>query len=402
MAKLNFDFLFDYLKTPSPAGYELDAQKVFLSYLNPLLRDVDSWDMDNFQNLIIKIGSKNPNAYNVLLEAHADEISWTVTHIDGNGYIHVAENGGVSPVTAVTKRVMIITRKGDAIPGIFGYLAPHLKSAEEKKSAPTVSSLYIDIGCTKSKEVAELGIKVGDPVVYKVSPFIMNKRFVVGRGLDNKIGGFVLAETARYFLTQKTDLPFNLWIANTSQEEVGKKGARVVARTINPDIVLVTDVGHDTSSPGAPIKKIGYASCGGGPIVASAPALHKLLAKHIRIRGNKEKIDYQLRAKGKETGTDADAFIEQGAITGLIQVPMRYMHSTCESVAISDIEATIKLFVATLEAFDENTINKFSYKKYLTSALAEEEKEEATEPTKEIVLPPPSEEESEERESTES
>lgn len=371
MAKLNFDFLFQYLQTATPAGFELEGQKTFLNYLRPYLRPTDSWDVDNFQNLIIKIASKKERTFDVVLEAHVDEISWVVSYIDGDGYIWVQENGGVHPVTAVTKRCHIYTRKGEVVEGVFGFLAPHLKSAEEKKSAPTVGSLFIDVGATKRKDVLEMGIKIGDPVIYRDGSFILNKKFVVGRGLDNKIGGFCIAETARYFLQQNIDLPFNLYIVNATQEEVGKRGASVIAQRLKPAIAIVTDVGHDTTSPGAPYKSSGVVGCGSGPIVCSAPALHKIFAKYVRIRATKESVPYQLRAKGKDTGTDADVFAHFDSIVSLIQIPLRYMHTTIESVAISDIEATIKLFVATLENLDG--LDKFSYKKFIDEAAEDED-----------------------------
>lgn len=361
----NFAFLTEYINNPSPSGYELKGQQLWIKHIHQVMTPDDSFKVDAYQNAYVLFKSKKPDAPKVVIEAHADEISWVVVGIDGWGFIKVIENGGVVPTSAVTKRVSIFTKNG-VVDGVFGFKPPHLMTAEDKKKAPTTSELYIDIGASSSKEVNQRGIRVGDPVVYKDELFILGNpnnhegfRYLCGRGLDNKIGGYILAEVALRLKQMGAELPYDLYIVNAVQEEVGKRGASIMCSKINPDIAIVFDVTHDTSMPGVNGTTKGESNSGDGPVIITAPAIQKRFLKYMKSQAVKDKVKFQVKAKGSSTGTDADVWSQHGAITALVQIPLKYMHSTVEMVLINDVESTINLFVSTL--LNIKSISKFEF-----------------------------------------
>src|ERR1700741_1107804 len=259
-------FLEAYINNPSPTGFEWEGQKMWLNYLKPY---IDDHFVDNYGTTV---GVINPQAsYKVVIEAHADEISWFVHYITKDGFIYLRKNGGSDHQIAPSKRVNIHTEKG-IVKAVFGWPAIHVRDAA-KEETPTLKNIFLDLGCKSDKEVEDLGVHVGCVVTYEDEFMILNNRYYVGRALDNRIGGFMIAEVARMLKEKKDKLPFGLYIVNAVQEEVGLNGAQMIARKINPNVAIVTDVCHCTQSPMMNKISSGDQACGKGPVLSYAPAV---------------------------------------------------------------------------------------------------------------------------------
>ncbi len=342
-------FLKDYLNNPSPTGFESEGQKMWLNYIKPY---IDEHYVDTYGTVV---GIVNPEApYKVVIEAHADEISWFVHYITKDGFIYLRRNGGSDHQIAPSKRVNIFTDKG-IVKGVFGWPAIHVRDAA-KEETPTLKNIFLDLGCKSDKEVEELGVHVGCVVTYEDEFMVLNDRYFVGRALDNRIGGFMIAEVARLLKESKTKLPFGLYIVNAVQEEVGLNGATMIAHKIKPNAAIITDVCHDTQTPMMNKIVSGDLACGKGPVLSYGPAVQNNLLKLIIDAATKNKIDFQRQAASRVTGTDTDAFAysNDGVASALISLPLRYMHTTVESVHKDDVENVIKLIIASLKNIKNN------------------------------------------------
>lgn len=337
-------FLRKYLNNASPTGFEAEGQKLWLDYIKPYISD---WQLDNYGTAY---GIVNPGKdYRVVIEGHADEISWFVHYISDDGYLSVIRNGGSDHLIAPSKRVNIHTSKG-IIKGVFGWPAIHTRQGDEANLTPKVENIFIDVGAKDKAEVTEMGIHVGCVITYEDEMTILNDRYYVGRALDNRIGGFCIAEVARLLHENKIELPFTLYVVNSVQEEVGLRGAEMVAQSIKPHVAIVTDVTHDTHTPLLSAKKHGDVRGGMGPSVTYAPAVHNKLLQLIIDTAAEKEIPIQREAASRRTGTDTDAFAYSngGVPSALISLPLRYMHTTVEMAHKDDVNNVIRLIYETL------------------------------------------------------
>lgn len=335
-------FLEKYLNNASPTGFEAAGQKLWLEYLKPY---IDEHFSDNYGTAV---GVINPKAkYKVVIEAHADEISWFVHYISKEGFIYLRRNGGSDHMIAPSKRVNIHTDKG-IVRAIFGWPAIHMR--HEKDPAPSTKNIFLDCGCSSKEEVEALGVHVGCVITYEDTFEILNKNRYVGRALDNRMGGFMIAEVARLLKENKKELPFGLYIVNAVQEEIGLRGAQMIAERIKPNVAIVTDVCHDTQTPMVSKIEQGDFTGGDGPVLTYGPAVQNNLLKHIISAAEKNKIPFQRAAASRSTGTDTDAFAysNDGVPSALISLPLRYMHTTVESCHKDDVENTIHLIYQSL------------------------------------------------------
>ena len=342
-------FLEKYINNPSPTGFESKGQKMWLDYIKPY---IDSHIVDTYGTVV---GIINPDAkYKVVIEAHADEISWFVHYITKEGFIYLRRNGGSDHQIAPSKRVNIHTKKG-IVKAVFGWPAIHTRKSGEEKT-PTLDNIFLDCGCATKEEVEKLGIHVGCVVTYEDEFMTLNNKFYVGRALDNRIGGFMIAEVARLLKENKIKLPFGLYITNSVQEEVGLRGAQMIVETIQPDVAIVTDVTHDTNTPMLNKIKQGDIKCGDGPVLYYGPAVQNNLLDLIISTAEKNKIPFQRGAASRATGTDTDAFAfaNGGVASALVSLPLRYMHTTVESVSMNDVENVILLIYNILQKIKNN------------------------------------------------
>lgn len=341
------EFLKRYIDTPSPTGFEAGGLGLWIDYVKPC---VDRVFTDVYGTAV---GVINPEKqYKVVIEGHADEISWFVNYISPEGLIYVVRNGGSDHITAPSKTVNIHTEKHGIVQGVFGWPAIHtrLRAGIAKEETPKVDNLFIDIGASNKQEAEEMGVQVGDVITYTDEFFTLNGHKYVGRALDNRMGGFMIARVAHMLKENGVELPFSLYLVNSVQEEVGLNGAQMISRTIEPDAAIVTDVTHDTSTPMIDAKVEGDIRCGRGPVISRAPAVQNNLRAVVLEAARTNGIPYQLAAHSRSTGTDTDAFAfsGKGIASALISLPLRYMHTTVEMVAKEDVENTIRLIYHSL------------------------------------------------------
>jgi putative aminopeptidase FrvX len=347
-------FLEEYLNNAAPTGYEFNGQRIWMKYLKPY---VDEFITDNYGTAV---GVINPEKkFKVVIEGHSDEISWYVNYITDNGLIYVIRNGGSDHQIAPSKWVNIHTKNG-IVKGVFGWPAIHVRD-HAKEAPPKIDNIFIDIGAKDKKEVEKMGVHVGCVITYPDSFQILNKNKFVCRAIDNRAGGFMIAEVARLLKENKDKLPFCLYVTNSVQEEIGLRGAEMITNTLKPDLAIVTDVTHDTSTPMIEAKKQGDAKIGKGPVITYAPAVQNNLREKIIRIAEKNKIPYQRLASSRYTGTDTDAFAYSngGVPSALISLPLRYMHTTVEMVQKEDVENVIRLIYKTLKNIKSN--ESFSY-----------------------------------------
>ncbi|MGB0777830.1 MAG: M42 family metallopeptidase [Flavobacteriaceae bacterium] len=350
----SIEFLEKYLNNASPTGHESEGQKIWMNYLSPY---VDQFITDTYGTAV---GVINPESeFKVVIEGHADEISWYVNYISAEGLIYVIRNGGSDHQIAPSKRVNIHTKKG-IVSGVFGWPAIHTRK-NEKEETPKLDNIFIDVGCETKEEVEKLGVHVGCVITYPDEFFILNENKFVCRALDNRVGGFMIAEVARLLKENNVKLPFGLYITNSVQEEIGLRGAEMITQTIKPNIAIVTDVCHDTTTPMINKKVQGETKCGAGPVISYAPAVQNNLRELIVETAEKNKIPFQRLASSRFTGTDTDAFAYSngGVPSALISLALRYMHTTVEMVHRDDVENVIDLIYQTLLKIEKG--EDFSY-----------------------------------------
>lgn len=340
-------FLKKYLNNASPTGFEASGQQIWLDYIKPY---VDTYFTDNYGTAV---GVINPDAeYKVVIEAHADEISWLVNYIKDDGYIYVRRNGGSDHMIAPSMRVNIHTDKG-IVPGVFGWPAIHVRK-EGKEDTPTLDNIFIDVGARSKAEVEEMGIHVGCVLTFKDELIELNGKFWSGRALDNRIGGYMIAQVARKLKESGKQLPFGLYVVNAVQEEIGLRGAEMIAHRIKPNVAIITDVCHDTTAPLYDKVTTGDQTAGKGPVLTYGASVHKKLLDMIIAAARKNEIPFQRAAASRSTGTDTDAFAysNEGVPSALISLPLKYMHTTVETASKQDIEQVIELMYKFLVDFD--------------------------------------------------
>lgn len=342
----SYQFLQNYINTASPTGFESSGQKIWLEYSKQF---ADTQFTDPYGTAVSVI---NPTApFKVVIEAHADEISWFVNYISPDGLIYLKRNGGVDHQIAPSMRVLIHGSKGP-VKAVFGWPAIHtrLSNNENKEPQPKVDNLFLDCGARTKKDVEALGVHIGAVATYQDGYEELANNYLIGRAFDNRIGGFMIAEVARLIKQNRKKLPFGLYVVNAVQEEIGLRGAEMIARRIKPNIAIITDVTHDTTTP--MVNKIieGDTACGKGPSLTYGPAVHNKLLDVVKTVADKNKIPVQYHTVSRSTGTDTDSFAyaNDGCPSVLISIPLRYMHTTVEMLHKDDIENTVKLMYETL------------------------------------------------------
>lgn len=344
-----YQFLEKLLITPSPTGYESAGQKVWQEYVSGFADEVDS---DAYGSAVAKLDT-NFDVMTVMLEAHCDEIGMVVQHIADNGFIYVNKLGGSDSTIARAKRVNIHGRNG-IVSGVVGNTAIHL---QEKKNGggeqPKWKDIYIDIGVKSRDEALEL-VQIGDPITYADEVEFLTDDIITGRALDNRIGGFIIAEALRKLKERRDELKVNVLALNSVQEEIGGYGARMMSYRLDPDLALVTDVTHATDTPGIDHKEHGLVKLGEGPSVQHGAANHPRVVAFVEEVAREKDIQVQHEAASVRTGTDTDSIFYQkaGIPSGLISLPLRYMHSPVETASMSDVNRLIDLMVETVLALE--------------------------------------------------
>jgi endoglucanase len=325
------------LRAGAPSGYEGPAAEVW--------RDAASFaelSSDGIGSSIARVGEASPL---LAVVGHIDEIGLVVTHIDENGFLWFAPIGGWDPQILVGQRVEVRGNDG-IVPGVVGRKPIHLLEADQRKKVVELKSMHIDVGAA-DREEAEGLTRIGDPVVIAAEPIAVAGDRLVSRSMDNRLGAYVALESLRRCAEGKG--PGGSFAAVAAvQEEIGLFGARTAAFQVRPDIAIAVDVTHATDAPGVDEKEIGSHPFGSGPAIGRgstlSPKVFELLVKTAEAEG----IDHTISASGRGTSTDADVLqiSRAGIPTGLVSIPLRYMHSPVEMVDLRDVEAVVELLSA--------------------------------------------------------
>lgn len=349
LTKDSQSFLETLIITPSPTGYESAGQKVWKDYLAQFADQVES---DAYGSALAKIIT-NADVATVMLEAHADEIGMVVQHISDSGFVTLNKLGGSDSTIARARKVYIHNKNGRVM-GVVGNTAIHLQESKNGGGKqPAWKDIFVDIGVSSKEEALEM-VQIGDPVTYTDEIEYLNDQIITGKALDNRIGGFAIAEVVRNLKKRKKDLKVNVLALNSVQEEVGGFGARMMSYRHMPDAAIVTDVTHATDTPGINNKEHGSVKMGGGPTVQHGGANHPSLVRLIEETASKKKIEIQHEATSIRTGTDTDSIFFQrtGIPSALVSLPLRYMHSPTEIASLKDLDALIELMTESVLAMD--------------------------------------------------
>jgi len=346
------DFLFELLKTPSPTGFEMPGQRVWADYIG---KTADSVECDSYGSTWATLKGESERI--VMLEAHADEIGFMIKTVTKEGYLYLDRVGGSDAATGLGRRLQILGDKG-SVEGIIGNTAIHLRrDSLGSEKAPKVHELWVDVGASSPEEVAELGLRVGHPAVYVDGPMNLGKDRLVSRAVDNRVGGFIIAQALKKIAASKSKPSFTVVCLNAVQEEIGGYGAKMATHRLQPAVCLCTDVTHATDTPGLSEQKHGKVALGGGPTLTHGTASHPLVIERLMEVAKKEKVTIQHEASSRFTGTDTDSIYHSrdGVPSALVSLPLRCMHSVVEMAHYDDIQSTIELmadFVLSLKAED--------------------------------------------------
>lgn len=334
------EFLVDLLNARSPSGYEEEAQAVLDRYIEPC---AEVYSKDAMGSRIARIHTQGSPV--VMLAGHIDELGLQVKHIDDRGFLYFDTIGGHDVIMIPGRRVEILTRKG-VVKGVTGKRAIHLMTAEERKKVPELHELWIDIGA-KNKDEAKKRVAIGDPVVYDQSFELISGSVGVARAFDDKAGCYICFEVLRRLAKEK-QLHAQVVAVGTTQEEIGTRGAVTSAYAVNPDIGIAVDVAHATDHPDCDPRKHGQTTLGGGPIIYRGANIHPWVFERLVECAETHKIPYQFVSAPGATGTDARSIqlAREGVATGLIGIPLRYMHTPSELVDLQDVENCVLLISA--------------------------------------------------------
>ncbi len=325
------------LTAPGPSGHESDPARVWREGCAAFAEVGSDLLGSSFARVAGRAGGPK-----LAVVGHIDEIGLHVTHIDDDGYLRVGEVGGWDPIVLVGQRVRLLTRNG-SVAGVIGRKPIHLLKEDDRKKAPELKDLHIDIGARSDEEAREL-VRIGDVAVIDAEPVELRHDLVVARALDNRVGCYIAAEAAR-LVAAEGGAPGEVIALAVVQEETTFAGSVTSAFGHRPDVAIAVDVTHGTDQPGVELGEITKHTIGSGPVLARGTSLHPRVFELLYEAGERSGIPFTVESLGRGTGTDADAIHRSraGVPTGLVSVPSRYMHSPVELVSLGDLDAAARL-----------------------------------------------------------
>jgi endoglucanase len=332
-------FLSELLHARSPSGYESEAQAVFDRHVKPA---ADTYAKDPLGN---RIATLNPSGDPVLMLAgHMDELGLIITYVNKDGFIYFDTVGGHDLSVISGRRVIIQTENGP-VRGVTGKRAVHLMDEEDRKKVPKKHEIWIDIGARSKKEALQR-VAIGDVATYDHELEMIHGSVGTARAFDNKVGAYIVGETL-IRLGREKKLAAKVVSVATSQEEIGVRGATTAAYSVNPHIAVAIDVGHATDHPDCDNRRFGETKLGGGPIICRGANINPKIYQQLVAAAKKAEVPFQLEADPRPTGTDARAIQmgRGGVATGLVSIPLRYMHTPSEVVDLEDVERCVRLLV---------------------------------------------------------
>jgi len=342
MASLDPQLLFDLLSTPSVTGFEAPGQRVWSSYV---ANHADRVESDAYGTAWATLDGQAERP-RLMLEAHVDEIGFMVQHITDEGFLHIVAVGGSDKAIARARRVHVFGDEG-RVTGVIGHTAIHLRNRRNDK-VPKWEDLYIDVGASSADEVREQGIRVGHHAVYAEEPEELRDGHIVGRAIDNRLGGYIIAQVLKK-LAHAGDRPAaTVFAVNSVQEEIGGHGAKMITHRLQPDVALCFDVTHATDTPGVSKAKHGNVKIDGGPTLNHGSANHPVVVQRLIAVAEQHDLPVQHEANSRYTGTDTDKIFNSrsGVPSALISVPLRYMHSPNERISMQDVAHCVDLLTA--------------------------------------------------------
>jgi len=351
--KKNKQFLYDYLNAYAPVAQETEGQKIWSDYIKPYCDFLREDAYGTCYGILKGRTGAQKNKNKVVIEAHCDEIAWIITYIEDTGMIRVKRHGGSDNMIAPSKTVMIHTHAGTKVRGLFGWPAIHTRKSYVEKGYEQ-EELWIDTGLKDKKQVLAAGVEIGNLVTFDAQLEEIGD-YYVGRSLDNKIGGYIIAEALRKIYEKGVGLPYDLYVVNSVQEEVGLHGAKKIAKHLKADLALVHDVCHNTNTPKINKAKDGDNKGGEGPCLEYTAQNHRDINKMLREVAKDSKIPVQLTVGSY--GNDTMAFFMENTPTAILATPLKYMHTTVEMAHKKDVKNCIKLFVNFLEALTPQKIS---------------------------------------------
>lgn len=337
----------ELLRAGAPSGYEGPAAEIWRKAAS--FAELSS---DGLGSSIARVGEAEPL---FAVVGHIDEIGLVITHVDEKGFLWFAPIGGWDPQILVGQRVAIRGKEG-IVPGVVGRKPIHLLEPDQRKKVVELKGMHIDIGAADGDEAKQL-VRIGDPVVIDAEPVAVAGERLVSKSMDNRLGAYVALESLRR--CAEGDRPGGSFAAVAAvQEEIGLFGARTAAFEVRPDVAVAVDVTHATDAPGVDEKELGTSPLGSGPVIGRGSTLSPKVSEMLVETAEAEGIEYSLAASGRGTSTDADVLqiSRSGIPTGLVSIPLRYMHSPVEMVDLRDVEAVVELlaaFGARLSASDD-------------------------------------------------
>jgi endoglucanase len=335
------EFLTALLTATGPSGNETDPARVWREACEPWATEVAA-DVVGSSRALVAGTADGPT---LAIIGHIDEIGLIVSHVDDEGFLRFGQVGGWDPLILVGQRMRVMTRNGP-VPGVIGRKPIHLLKDEDRKQVPEIKALHIDIGAKDGEEARGL-VRIGDVAVIDADPVEFRNGRVVSRALDNRVGCYVAAEAAR-LVSERGGAPGDVVALAVAQEETTFAGSRTSAFSLYPDVAIAVDVTFATDQPGIELGEITKHTLGSGPVIVRGTTLHPRVFELLHDAAEDENIPFTLESSGRGTGTDADAvhLSRAGIPTGLVSVPLRYMHSAVEMVSVDDADNAARLIAA--------------------------------------------------------
>lgn len=325
------------------SGFEYRISDKIAEYFRPYADDVT---VDTLGNVIAVKRCGKENAKKIMIEAHCDEIGLMVRDIDDRGFVTMAMVGGVDARILPSSEVVIHGRKD--VPGVIGAKPPHLQEADEAKKASKLTDMAIDTGMN-ADEVKKY-VSVGDSITLAQSVGELGGGQFSGKTLDDRAGVAALITTMKNLMKIKTDV--DVYAVAAVQEEVGLRGAKTAAYSIDPNLAIAVDVCHGIT----PDNSDNAFETGSGAVISIGPNIHPKLQKRLSETAEKYHVKTELDVDGGDTGTDAWAIQVSrcGVPTALLSIPLKYMHTSVETLSVSDVSAVSELLTYFIQNLDDS------------------------------------------------
>jgi endoglucanase len=334
------DLLRALLTAPGPSGYETAPARAWREAAGRFA-EVSA---DTLGSSVARVAGTGDGPL-LAVVGHIDEIGLIVTHVSDEGFLHFIGVGGWDAQVLVGQRVEVVTREG-RMPGVIGKKPIHLLQEEERKKVAEIKDLQIDVGAKDGDEAREK-VRIGDVAVIAAEPVELPNRRLASRSLDNRLGAYVALEAAR-LVAESGGAPGEVVAVAPVQEEITFAGSRTTAFALDPAVAVVVDVTHATDAPGIEERELGKHPLGSGPVIERGSIISPRVFERLHAAAEAEGIPFTVAASARHTGTDADAIhiSRAGVPTGVVSVPLRYMHSPVETVQLDDVEAAARLIAA--------------------------------------------------------